>query len=199
MARKILITYFTEAGSTKKAAEIIGEAVSRGDGPAVDILSCDEAIRLGEYNLVFIGTPNWYGKPAPPVSSFLKEHKSALAGIRTALFYTCMSLSDVEGETLGRPKVYMDEGLDCVVKKENDMNGWEKSHAVSYYLSSLESLVPGISLDDLAFFKGDLDLRRLSFGHSLVMRFITWINKDVREGRYLSKRALQEWASTVAS
>lgn len=43
---------------------------------------------LGDYDIVFIGYPIWYGSMATPMQTFLHSHASQLAGRRIALFAT---------------------------------------------------------------------------------------------------------------
>ena len=47
-----------------------------------------EGLDLSQFDVVFIGTPNWYGTMAPPVRTFLTENASALMGKTLSLFQT---------------------------------------------------------------------------------------------------------------
>lgn len=47
-----------------------------------------EGLDLSQFEVVFIGTPNWFGTMAPPVRTFLTENASALQGKALCLFQT---------------------------------------------------------------------------------------------------------------
>ena len=47
-----------------------------------------EGLDLSQFEVIFIGTPNWYGTMAPPVRTFLTENASALMGKALCLFQT---------------------------------------------------------------------------------------------------------------
>lgn len=95
---KILITYYTRSGNTEKFANqiksIVGgdlfkiEEVNKYPPSYQDVLKVSKVEiqnqikppieRLVEnidlYEVVFIGTPNWYGTMAPPVATFISLH-----------------------------------------------------------------------------------------------------------------------------
>lgn len=94
MSKKILIAYFSHSGNTQEIANRINEFVG-GDifriEPVKDYPSnYQEVLRVSkveidnhikpdlkevkdveQYDILFIGSPNWYGTVAPPVVSFL--------------------------------------------------------------------------------------------------------------------------------
>ena len=47
-----------------------------------------EGLDLSQFDVIFIGTPNWFGTMAPPVRTFLTENASALQGKALCLFQT---------------------------------------------------------------------------------------------------------------
>ncbi len=47
-----------------------------------------EGLDLAAYDVVFFGTPNWWGTIAPPLRTFLAENAKALEGKTVALFQT---------------------------------------------------------------------------------------------------------------
>jgi flavodoxin len=53
------------------ACKEVRSEISRGFCPK--LISGNEPI--DDYKTIFIGTPNWFKKAAPPVTSFLKQHK----------------------------------------------------------------------------------------------------------------------------
>jgi flavodoxin len=98
MNQKILIVYYSWSGNTRKIAEIIHKYV---DGTIIEILpekpypksyndtvqQAKKEIREGykppiknkienidEYNIIFVGTPNWWSTIAPPIATFLSQY-----------------------------------------------------------------------------------------------------------------------------
>ncbi len=195
--KKILVTYFSESGSTLRAAETIASRLGERNEVEVDICSCEECGALDDYSLIVIGSPNWYGGPATVVKDFLKTNGTVLDKVKTAFYFTCMGLTVDEGESYGGIEIFHDPQLKAPVKPLNQMTLWEKSHAISYYLKNIEKILPGFTAVSVAFFKGNLLFSRLSLGHRLLMRLITWINKDVKAGEYLDDAAISQWAEML--
>jgi flavodoxin len=100
---KILIAYYSKTGNTEAISNAIKEALEStcqvdmlkiemvkeyGDrlshlNPRIifdTILNRKPRIRsakdMNTYNLVCVGTPNWYGRTAPPVNTFIEEMTS---------------------------------------------------------------------------------------------------------------------------
>ena len=110
MPGKILIAYYTWSGNTRKIAELIKRET---DGTVFEILpevaySADyntvvalakreiqagfkpvlksKIDNIGIYEVILIGTPNWWSTIAPPVAAFLSGHD--LAGKTIVPFFT---------------------------------------------------------------------------------------------------------------
>ncbi|MCL5031847.1 MAG: flavodoxin [Thermotogae bacterium] len=95
-----LIAYYSWSGNTRRIAEIIHKIV-RGDiieiepeipYPTSYSLTLDKAkkeigegykpplrttIEIERYDLIFVGSPNWWGRIAPPVASFLSRYDTS--------------------------------------------------------------------------------------------------------------------------
>jgi len=82
---KILVTYFSRTGNTRKIAEAISGAL----GGDAELLPMAQAGNLDRYELVFIGFPVQSHSLPYPVEEFLKK---VPAGQRIALFSTHGSL-----------------------------------------------------------------------------------------------------------
>lgn len=82
---KVLVTYFSRTGNTRKIAEAIHGALS-GDR---DLLPMDQVMDLAPYGLVFIGFPVQSHSVPYKAEEFLK---SVPAGKKVALFSTHGSL-----------------------------------------------------------------------------------------------------------
>lgn len=96
--KKILVAYFSHSGNTKAVAEQISKATG-GDifrietvtaypheyNKLVDLVKRevesnykpaikDSKSDTGTYDIIFVGSPNWWGTIAPPVATFLSGH-----------------------------------------------------------------------------------------------------------------------------
>ena len=47
-----------------------------------------EGLDLAQYDMIFVGTPNWWGTMAPPVRTWVTQNASALKGKTVCLFQT---------------------------------------------------------------------------------------------------------------
>lgn len=98
MSKKGVILYYTWSGRTQQMANIISrqtgaklqeirpevpysenyhtvvsdakKEIREGARPAVQKLACD----LSEYDVIYVGTPIWWGTMAPPVATVLSEN-----------------------------------------------------------------------------------------------------------------------------
>lgn len=111
---KVLIVYFSRSGNTRYAAETFAKAC--GGARLVEIKPekayapdygdcCDEAkpecragtlrpiqkiegLDVAAYDVVLVGTPNWWGTMAPPVRTWVSENASVLKTKSVGLFQT---------------------------------------------------------------------------------------------------------------
>ncbi len=98
-------TRFAAETIAKKAAADIFEIKAQTPYSANYRACCDEAnpecygkklrpimpikgLDVGKYDVVFVGTPNWWGTMAPPVRTWVTENASALKGKHVAIFQT---------------------------------------------------------------------------------------------------------------
>ena len=112
-AGKIAVVYFSWSGNTRFAAETIAKKAGaalfeiKAEKPYNSDFNkcCDEAkpecygkklraikpiegLDLAKYDLVFVGSPNWWGTMAPPVRTWVTQSKDALKGKTMCLFQT---------------------------------------------------------------------------------------------------------------
>ena len=111
---KVLVVYFSRSGNTRHAAETFAKAC--GGARLVEIKAakpyapdygdcCDEAkpecragtlrsiqkiegLDVTAYDVVLVGTPNWWGTMAPPVRTWVSENAAALKTKTVCLFQT---------------------------------------------------------------------------------------------------------------
>ena len=110
---KTAVVYFSWSGNTRFAAETIAKKAGadlfeiKAETPYNSNFGkcCDEAkpecygkkpraiksiegLDLAKYDMVFVGTPNWWGTMAPPVRTWVTQSKDALKGKTVCLFQT---------------------------------------------------------------------------------------------------------------
>ncbi len=112
---KVAVVYFSWSpdGNTRFAAETISKKASadlfeikaekqyNGDfqkccdeakpecyGKKLRPIKPIEGLDLAKYDLVFVGSPNWWGTMAPPVRTWVTQSKEALKGKKVCLFQT---------------------------------------------------------------------------------------------------------------
>ena len=110
---KVAVVYFSWGGNTRFAAETIAKKAGaetfeiKAEKPYNSDLHkcCDEAkpecraktlrpikpiegLDLAKYDVVFVGSPNWWGTIAPPVRTWLTQNSAALKGKTVCLFQT---------------------------------------------------------------------------------------------------------------
>jgi len=72
---KVLVTYHSRGGNTKKMAELIAQGAEGVEGAEVTLKPVAEvqAKDLGDYDAVVIGSPTYYGLPAAQVKKLIDE------------------------------------------------------------------------------------------------------------------------------
>ena len=110
---KMAVVYFSWSGNTRFAAETIARKAGaalfeiKAETPYNSNFNkcCDEAkpecygkkqraikpiegLDLSKYDMVFVGTPNWWGTMAPPVRTWVTQSKAALKGKTVCIFQT---------------------------------------------------------------------------------------------------------------
>ena len=110
---KYAVVYYSWSGNTRFAAETIAkkagadlfeikaekpynsdfhkccdEAKSECYGKTLRPIKTIEGLDLAKYDVVFVGTPNWWGTMAPPVRTWVTQSKEALKGKKVCIFQT---------------------------------------------------------------------------------------------------------------
>ena len=113
MDKKCMVIYYSWSGNTRFAAETIAKKAGaalfeiKAETPYNSDFNkcCDEAkpecygktlrpikpiegLDLAKYDLVFVGSPNWWGTMAPPVRTWVTQNKGTLKGKSVCLFQT---------------------------------------------------------------------------------------------------------------
>ncbi|MBO7688885.1 MAG: NAD(P)H-dependent oxidoreductase [Kiritimatiellae bacterium] len=112
-AGKVAVVYFSWSGNTRFAAETIAKKAGaalfeiKAETPYNSNFNkcCDEAkpecygkklraikpiegLDLAKYDVVLVGTPDWWGTMAPPVRTWVTQNKEALKGKTVCIFQT---------------------------------------------------------------------------------------------------------------
>jgi len=110
---KTAVVYYSWSGNTRFAAETIAkkagadlfeikaetpynndfgkccdEAKPECNGKKLRPIKPIEGLDLAKYDVVFVGSPNWWGTMAPPVRTWVTQSKDALKGKTVCLFQT---------------------------------------------------------------------------------------------------------------
>lgn len=75
----------------------------------------------------------------------------------------------------------------------------DKTHSDSHYIGKITKTVPSLKIEEMAFFKGRLNLNSLGFFERLLMKFMTLVSDKEKEGDFLNPAAVRAWASRVKS
>ncbi len=191
--KKLLITYFTESGSTQEIAKIIAK---NSPYDSTDILPVSEVQYLN-YDAIVIGTPNWYGNPTPKVVNFIKKHEKELSTLPIAFFFSCMDC--YQTGKIEQLEVYCDSYFKDQIIEAQNLSSWKKNHAVDIYLRNLQKISNQLNIQSIAFFKGRLDFKKISFFNALVMRFICLINKKIKPGNYYQQQDVIDWSKKLTT
>ena len=71
---KVLVSYFSATGNTKRMAELVGEGATKGGGDvAVKPIAQTSADELVDYDVIILGSPTYYGAPAAEVRRLFDE------------------------------------------------------------------------------------------------------------------------------
>lgn len=190
----ILITYFSESGSTAEIAQTIADT---SNFEKVDVCHISEVKHLN-YDAIIIGSPNWYGNLSPAVVQFIKEHEDKIAKMPLAIFFSCMDCYPNSAPSEIPLQIFCDSHFKHqTIKGKASSSSWEKSHAVSTYLNNLNKVSNKLNLKSIAFFKGRLNFKKISFTNAMVMRFICLINKKVKPGNYINPQDVAEWSKSL--
>jgi menaquinone-dependent protoporphyrinogen IX oxidase len=191
---KILVIYDSGYGATADAAKTIAGNLT-GEGLNVDLSFVGLKDPVG-YDAAIVGSPIRFGQCTPKIKKFLKTNHSALTRMQVAFFFTCMSVTN-DISKLELP-LYIDPIFNDPNKPRARIKIMENNHAASYYLNHFLKKIAGISPLSISFFKGGLNISKLSIFHRLVMRFAMFALPEIQNGDYLNKTAIRDWAGGLA-
>jgi menaquinone-dependent protoporphyrinogen oxidase len=163
-ARRVLVAYASDCGSTGGVAEAIGQVLCE-TGTAVDVRLVENVRDLSSYQAAVVGSAIHSSKWLPEAMKFVETYQKVLSQMPVAYFVTCLTLYKSNETTRRIAKSYLDPVLDAV---------------------------PQVKPVEMGFFAGVLDYSKLSFMVRLVMKS-KMKKKGVPEGDHRNWDAIRSW------
>jgi menaquinone-dependent protoporphyrinogen oxidase len=113
MEKRVLITYASKYGSTGGVADAIGKELCSRE-MAADVLLIKNAVNLGSYQGVVVGSAIYRGQWLSEAVDFVKNNSGILRQVPVAYFLVCMTLSHPTEEKRAEVLAYMDPILKAV-------------------------------------------------------------------------------------
>jgi menaquinone-dependent protoporphyrinogen IX oxidase len=148
--KKVLIAYATNAGSTARVAEVIGEELGK-DSVQVQVCRLAEVTDVELYDAVVLGAPmimGWHGAAV----KFVKEHQPALSRMRVAYFLTAMNLTQTNEKSIGTIPIYVDPRLAKPPKNVKRLSFKERYATAANYLRPVLEAAPSVKPISVGFF-----------------------------------------------
>jgi len=113
MAKKILVSYASEYGSTGGVAEAIGKELC-SKGAKADVFLARNVKNLSSYQGVIVGSAIYRGKWMPEAINFVKTNSEILRQIPVAFFMVCMTMHQPSEENRRKALAYLDPVLQTI-------------------------------------------------------------------------------------
>ena len=190
---KILVTYDSGYGSTAAAADTIAETlVEKGLSVNLCPIGMED---LSGYDALFLGSPIRLGRCTPEIKRFLKKNLAALTCMPAAFFFTCMIVTN--DELKQEYPLYIDPLFCGPDRPRPRIRLMENNHTASYYLKRFLKFIPGVTPCGVAFFKGCLDIKKLTPVHRLIMCFAMFSLPEITNGDFLSPVTIKSWTQSL--
>ena len=189
--KSVLIAYVTNAGSTTKVAQVIGEELGK-DSAQVQVRRFEEVTSVEPYDAVVVGAPmimGWHGA----AMKFVKKHQQALSHVQVAYFLTAMNLTQTNETSVGATPIYVDPRLAKPPKNEKRLSLKERYATATNYLRPALDAAPSVKPVSVGFFGGKLELYRLPL---LQMLFVLLVIQ-AQPGDFRNWHAIREWAANL--
>jgi menaquinone-dependent protoporphyrinogen IX oxidase len=188
-AKKILVAYTTNAGSTVQATQAVSEGLTRKD-TTVEVRRLEEVTDLAPYAAVVIGGPMIMGWHRA-AQKFVKQQRAALSRVPVAYFFMARALTQTgETQVAGIP-LCIDPYLPKLPKKAEHLSFRERYATVSNYLKPALQAAPQVKPVSVGFFGGRLDMFRLKLWQKLFVIFIV----QAQPGGSIDQAFIKDWAA----
>lgn len=193
MSSRILVAYASNAGSTAEVAKVVGEELGHA-GAQVDVRPIRELspADVSGYAAVVVGAPMILGWHRD-AERFVKQNRSALARVPTAIFVTAATLTKTDDPVRSTAPVYVDPRLPKAPHNPGRLGLKERYARVNNYLGPILKSAGPVQPVGIAFFGGKIDFGRLKF---LQMIFVMLI-VGAQPGDYRNWEAIRGWAREV--
>jgi menaquinone-dependent protoporphyrinogen IX oxidase len=189
----VLVAYATNAGSTAKVAQVIGEELSQA-GVQAQVLRLDQVTHLDGYDAVVVGAPMIMGWHDAAVK-FVKQHQLTLSRVPVAYFLTAMSLTQTNEANVNSIPIYVDPALAKPPKNVKRPNLKERYATVTRYLRPVLDAAPSVRPVSVGLFGGKLELYRLPLWQMLFVLLVI----QAQPGDFRNWPAVREWAIRLRS
>ena len=183
---RLLITYTTNAGSTKEVAERIAAHIDPGRG-TVETIPADQVEDLSAYEGVVVGGPmilGWHRR----VRRFYRKHRRELRNIPHHLFMTAMRVTDS-----GDPGVVtIDPGIVVRPQDQKKMSLKERLTTAEHYIEPIAGEAGG-GLLSIGIFGGKLDYTKLKLFQMLFVMLVV----GEAPGEKRNWKLIEEWAGNL--
>ena len=189
--KRVLVAYATNAGSTAKVAQVIGEELGR-DGAQVQVCRLEEVTGVESYDAVVVGAPmimGWHGAAI----KFIKKYQPALRQKPVAFFLTAMNLTQTSEKSVGTLPIYVDPALAKPPKNAKRLSFKERYATVTHYLRPMLEAAPLVKPVSVGLFGGKLELYRLPL---LQMLFVLLVIQ-AQPGDFRNWPVIREWATNL--
>ena len=188
-AKKVLVAYTTNAGTTAEVAQAIGEELGKG-GAQVEVRRLEEVTGLDSYTAVVVGGPMIMGWHSAAVK-FVKKHRQALSRVPVAYFLTAMSLTQTGETSVDAVPIYVDAKLAKAPKNAARLSYRERYATATNYLRPVLKAALPVRPASVGFFGGKLELYRLNLLHKLFVLLAI----QAQPGDFRHWPVIREWAA----
>jgi menaquinone-dependent protoporphyrinogen oxidase len=189
--KRVLVAYATNAGSTAKVAQVIGEELGR-DGAQTGVFRLEEVTGVESYDAVVVGAPmimGWHGAAI----RFIKKYQPVLSHKPVAFFLTAMNLTQTGENGIGTLPIYVDPALVKPPKNAKRLSFKERYATVTHYLRPVLEAAPLVKPVSVGLFGGKLELYRLPL---LQMLFVLLVIQ-AQPGDFRNWTAIRDWAANL--
>ena len=185
--KKILVTYTTNAGSTKEVAERIAANIPPEAG-SVEVEPVERITDLSSYAGVVLGGPmilGWHRR----AQKFYKKQRRALRGIPHHIFMTAMKVTEWGDAGV----ITVDPGIVSPPRVAGKLSFKEKFTTVGHYAAPVTGKGKSPTPASVAIFGGKLDYTKLKIHQMLfVMLVVGEAPAEKREWNLI-----EEWAKNL--